>query len=65
MDYGESWSYSGGVRSNNGSLTPYGNLRLSYDIYSAGVRKRAVEIARINEEVATGGNRRNGTCPDQ
>ena len=37
---------------NNGSLTPYGNLRLSYDIYSAGVRKRSVEIARINEEVA-------------
>ena len=27
-------------------------MRLSFDIYSAGVRKRGVEIARINEEVA-------------
>ncbi len=25
---------------------------VSYDIYSAGVRKRAVEVARINEQVA-------------
>ncbi|MCD4709347.1 MAG: TolC family protein, partial [Bacteroidales bacterium] len=34
------------------SMTPYGNVRLSFDIYSAGVRKRGVEIARINEDVA-------------
>ncbi len=27
-------------------------MRLSFDIYSAGVRKRSVEIARINEEMA-------------
>ncbi|MCP4311805.1 MAG: TolC family protein [Bacteroidetes bacterium] len=37
---------------NNGSLSPYGNLRLSYDIYSAGVRRRSLEVARINEELA-------------
>lgn len=53
MDYGHTWSYSGGSQNlNNGTLTPYGNVRLSYDIYSAGVRRRSVEIARINEEVA-------------
>ncbi len=34
------------------TTSPYGNIRLSYDIYSAGVRKRSVEVARINEEVA-------------
>jgi outer membrane protein TolC len=36
----------------SGSFSPYGNLRLSYDIYSAGVRRRSMEIARINEEIA-------------
>ncbi|MFH0759329.1 MAG: TolC family protein [Bacteroidota bacterium] len=36
----------------NNVIAPYGNLRISYDIYSAGVRKRSVEVARINEEVA-------------
>lgn len=34
------------------AASPSGNIRLSYDIYSAGVRKRSVEVARINEEVA-------------
>jgi outer membrane protein TolC len=53
MDYGHSWGYSGGAQYlNNATLTPYGNVRLSFDIYSAGVRRRGVEIARINEEVA-------------
>jgi len=53
MDYGHTWTYSGGSQNlNNETLTPYGNVRLSYDIYSAGVRRRGVEIARINEEVA-------------
>ena len=53
MDYGHSWAYSGGAQSlNNATMTPYGNVRLSFDIYSAGVRKRGVEIARINEDVA-------------
>lgn len=53
LDYGHTWSYSGGAQSfNNESIMPFGNVRLSYDIYSAGVRKRGVEIARINEDVA-------------
>jgi len=53
MDYGQTWAYSGGTQTlNTNSLTPYGNIRLSFDIYSAGVRRRGVEIARINEEVA-------------
>lgn len=53
MDYGHTWGYNDGAQTlNNESLTPYGNVRLSFDIYSAGVRKRGVEIARINEEIA-------------
>ena len=51
MELGESWSSTSG-QAISGNLSPYGNLRLSYDIYSAGVRKRSVEIARINEEIA-------------
>jgi outer membrane protein TolC len=35
----------------NEALTPYGNLSLSYDIYAAGNRKRAINIAKINEEI--------------
>lgn len=34
------------------ALSTYGNLRLSWDIYTGGTRKRAIEIARINEEIA-------------
>jgi outer membrane protein len=53
MDYGHTWAYSGGAQSfNNETILPYGNVRLSFDIYSAGTRKRGVEIAKINEEVA-------------
>jgi outer membrane protein TolC len=53
MDYGQTWAYSGGTQTlNSNSLTPYGNIRLSFDIYNAGVRRRGVEIARINEEIA-------------
>ena len=53
MDYGHTRAYSGGTQSlNNETMTPYGNVRLSFDIYSAGTRKRGVEIAKINEEVA-------------
>jgi len=35
------------------TLIPNGSLTLSYDIYSAGSRKRAINIARINEEIGT------------
>jgi len=53
MDYGHNWSMSGGTQNlNQGTLTPYGSARISYNIYSAGVRKRSVEIARINEDIA-------------
>jgi len=53
MDYTHNLSYSGGAQTvNNGGFSPYGNLRLSFDIYSAGVRNRSLEVARINEEVA-------------
>jgi outer membrane protein TolC len=37
---------------NTDALSTYGNLRLSWDIYSGGTRKRALEVARINEEIA-------------
>ena len=33
------------------SLNSYGNLMLSYDIYTGGTRKRAIEVAKINEEI--------------
>lgn len=31
---------------------PYGNLSLSYDLYNGGNRRRAIEIAQIEEEIA-------------
>ncbi len=37
---------------NTDALSTYGNLRLSWDIYTGGTRKRAIEVARINEEMA-------------
>ena len=36
----------------NEDLSPYGNVSLSYDIFSAGNRKRAIDIARINEGIS-------------
>ncbi|MEZ5069993.1 MAG: TolC family protein [Bacteroidales bacterium] len=50
IDATQTWT--GGGTGGNASLVPYGNLRLSFDIYSAGARKRSVEIARIQEENA-------------
>lgn len=35
----------------NEDLTPYGNVSLSYDIFNGGNRKRAIDIAKINEEI--------------
>ncbi len=53
MDYTHAWSWSDGSETlNNGGFNPYGNIRISYDIYSAGVRRRSLEVARINEEIA-------------
>ena len=36
----------------NENVTPYANISLSYDIYTGGTRKQAIEVARINEEIA-------------
>jgi len=33
------------------ALTPYGNVSLSFDIYSGGTRKRAIDVAEINEDI--------------
>ena len=33
-------------------LNSYGNILLSYPLYAAGTRKRAIEVARVNEEIA-------------
>lgn len=53
MDYSHTWMQNSGEPTiGTQAMSPYGNIRLSYDIYSAGVRKRSVEVARINEEVA-------------
>lgn len=52
MDYSNTWTSSGAPTVGNQAVSPYGNIRLSYNIYSAGVRKRSVEVARINEQVA-------------
>ena len=49
--YTNSYSNTSGSTGSN-VLSPYGNIRLSYDIYAAGNRKRNMEIVRINEEVA-------------
>jgi outer membrane protein TolC len=43
-DRGESWSNSANF---------YGNFTLSYNLYSGGNRKRAVEIAQIDETIKT------------
>jgi outer membrane protein len=34
------------------SLTPYGNLSLSYTFYNGGNRRSDIQIARINEEIS-------------
>ena len=33
-------------------LSPYGNLSLSYNLYTGGTRKRAMQVARIGEDIA-------------
>lgn len=52
IDNSYSWINSEGqAKIYDEALTPYGNVSLSYDIYSAGNRKRAINIAKINEEI--------------
>jgi outer membrane protein TolC len=50
IDYTHSLSRAGGSSFTTNAIVPYGNIRLSFDIYQAGVRKRAMKVARINEE---------------
>ncbi|MFO7755260.1 MAG: TolC family protein [Bacteroidales bacterium] len=38
--------------SRESSLSAYANITLSYDIYQGGLRRRAVEVAKINESIA-------------
>ncbi|MFO7935218.1 MAG: TolC family protein [Bacteroidales bacterium] len=52
IDYTHSLSRAGGSSLTTNAVVPYGNIRLSFDIYQAGVRKRALKVARINEEAA-------------
>ncbi|MCD6598917.1 MAG: TolC family protein [Bacteroidales bacterium] len=51
----ENWAHINRLESdptNANNLNTYGNLLLSYPIYMGGIRKRAVDVARINEEIA-------------
>lgn len=34
------------------ALTPYGNISLSYDLFTAGNRKSDIDIAKINEQIS-------------
>lgn len=36
----------------NNSLSPYGNLSLTYRIFQGGTRRSAIRMARVNEEIA-------------
>lgn len=51
VDNSYSWINSESANTYSEALTPYGNVSLSYDIYAAGNRKRAINIAKINEEI--------------
>jgi len=53
MNYNYQRSISdGGTPEVYDAYTPYANLRLSFDLYQGGVRKQAVKIARITEEIS-------------
>ncbi len=45
------WINSGSGETYTETLTPYGNVTISYDIYQGGNRQSAVEIAKINEQI--------------
>lgn len=40
------------VTSSSSTLSAYGNLSLSYNIFAGGNRKRAIEIAKIDEQIS-------------
>ena len=39
-------------RTSSSSIAPFGGVALSLDLFNGGVRKQAVEVARINREIA-------------
>ncbi|MCF8377951.1 MAG: TolC family protein [Bacteroidales bacterium] len=43
---------SGNNASNTNTYSPYGNLSFSYDIFTGGIRKTAVSVAKINAEIS-------------
>ncbi len=45
-------NFSSGQETSSTSSNIYGNLSLSYSIFNGGVRKRALQIAKIEEEMA-------------
>ncbi len=52
VDNSYSWIKPDALPENyNEALTPYGNVTLSYDIYTGGNRKDAIDIAKINEQI--------------
>lgn len=48
-----SQNYTGGTTVNSPSSNVYGNLSLSYNLFNGGVRKRAVQIAKIEEDMSS------------
>lgn len=51
IDNAYSWMSTDAGETYNEDLSPYGNVSLSYDLFTAGNRKRAIDIAKINEEI--------------
>lgn len=47
-----STGYQSSISEINSSSNVFGNLSLSYSIFNGGVRKRAVQIAKIDEEIS-------------
>lgn len=52
MDSRLGWTMQDGTTIRTNSLGPYGNIRLSFDIYQGGARDRAKKIAQIQEGIA-------------
>ena len=46
-----SWTKSSQGNNSSEGLSPYGNLTLSYDLFTAGNRKSAINIAKINQQI--------------
>lgn len=42
----------GGMAASTNTFSPYGNISFSYDIFTGGIRKTAIAVAEINEEIS-------------